>query len=469
MKPTIDSLTRCASNASRSTVRFVAGRTPSRFRGLFLAACACASLAGPALQASPNSRCPQPEPPVRFAVLSDTHLYDARLGTTGSAFDSYIAADPKLLALSEPILDSALADIIKSKVRFVIISGDLTKDGEKVNHLRMVRHLERLERAGIQVFVVPGNHDINNHDAVSYSGNVATPIATINDHEFRALYHRFGYGQAIDHAPDSLSYVAEPVPGLWLLALDSAKWAESAQAPHPVVSGRLTAPTLAWALKKIHQAENRGKQVVAFMHHGVNQHFLAEPTIFADYLVDDWQNVSAQLAGAGLKVIFTGHYHSQDAAWPLDAEGTPQLTLCDIETGSLIQFPCAYRIAELDPSGQLKIESRRVTQIAADLGGVPFQQYAEGYLRSLLPYQVTAELEYLFGLPADQAASTAPLVVDALVANYAGDENPSDTTLAMLQWLLSQPEPSHTLGELLGSLWIDLPPGDNNLTVPVRD
>ena len=240
MKPTIDSLTRCASNASRSTVRFVAGRTPSRFRGLFLAACACASLAGPALQASPNSRCPQPEPPVRFAVLSDTHLYDARLGTTGSAFDSYIAADPKLLALSEPILDSALADIIKSKVRFVIISGDLTKDGEKVNHLRMVRHLERLERAGIQVFVVPGNHDINNHDAVSYSGNVATPIATINDHEFRALYHRFGYGQAIDHAPDSLSYVAEPVPGLWLLALDSAKWAESAQAPHPVVSGRLT-------------------------------------------------------------------------------------------------------------------------------------------------------------------------------------------------------------------------------------
>ena len=468
MKPTTDLLTHCASGTSHSTTRSVTGRAPLRFRGLFLATCACAALAGPALQASPDSRCPRPEPPVRFAVLSDTHLYDAKLGTTGSAFEAYIAADPKLLALSEPILDSALAEIIKSKVRFVIISGDLTKDGERVNHLKMVRHLERLERAGIQVFVVPGNHDINNHDAAAYSGDVATPIATINEHEFRALYQRFGYGQAIDHAPDSLSYVAEPVPGLWLLALDSAKWAESAQSPHPVVSGRLTASTMAWALKKIQQAEHHGKQVVAFMHHGVNQHFFAEPTIFADYLVDDWQNVSAQLAGAGLKVIFTGHYHSQDAAWPLDATGTPQPTLCDIETGSLIQFPCAYRTAELDSSGQLKIESHRITQIAADLGGVPFQQYAEAYLRSLLPYQVTAELEYLFGLPADQAEAIAPIVVDALVANYAGDENPSDQTLAMLQWFLSQPEPSHTLGELLGSLWIDLPPGDNNLTVPVR-
>ena len=441
---------------------------PAR-RVLFLVACALASLAGtvPA-HAAPAMRDCRPDKSVRFAVLSDTHLYDARLGTSGSAFQAYLVENPNLAALSQPILEAALADIMKSKVRFVIISGDLTKDGEVVDHLLMVRYLERLERAGIQVFVVPGNHDINNHDAARYSGDTATPIPSASPWLFRLLYQRFGYGQAIDHAPDSLSYVAEPAPGLWLLALDSVKWAESAQSPHPLVSGRLSDATLAWALTKLQQAQTRGKKVIAFMHHGVNMHFFAEPVVFADYLVDNWPVVGAQLAGAGLKVIFTGHYHALDAAWPVDANGVPQPgTLCDIQTSSLVEFPCAYRIAELDGAGQLHIESRRVTSIAADLGGVPFQQYADTFLRSILPYPVTYTLETQFGLSDAEAATVAPLVVDALIANYAGDESPSPETLAMLQWLLGSPEPYHTLGELLGSLWIDLPPSDHQLVVPV--
>jgi DNA repair exonuclease SbcCD nuclease subunit len=459
---------------ARLTTRVTLGVSVIARRALFVAACALVSLVGTIpTHASPAGRDCQPDKPVRFAVLSDTHLYDARLGITGSAFEMYLAADPKLLALSEPILASAVADIIKSKVRFVIISGDLTKDGELVDHLLMVRYLDKLERAGIQVFVVPGNHDINNHDAARYSGDTATPIPSVSPQLFRFLYQPFGYGQAIDHAPDSLSYVAEPVPGLWLLALDSAKWAESAQAEHPVVSGRLTDATMAWALKKLHQAQVRGKQVIAFMHHGVNLHFGAEPIIFPDYLVDNWPVVGAQLAGAGLKVIFTGHYHSQDASIvSIDADGNPQpSTLCDIETGSLVMEPCAYRIAELDCNGLLHVASPRINSIAVNLG-MPFQQYADGYLRALLPYQVTFELKYLFGLSDADAAAVAPLVVDALIANYDGDEDPSEATLATLQWLLSFPagSPYNTLGQLLGTLWIDnLPPSDNQLVVLVKN
>ena len=436
------------------------------------AACTLAALMAiiPARAAAAAPAC-RPDKTVRFAVLSDTHLYDARLGTTGSAFEAYIAADPKLLALSEPILDAALAAIIKSNVRFVIISGDLTKDGEIVDHLLMVRHLEKLERAGIQVYVVPGNHDINNHDAAAYSGDTATPIPSAGPMLFRLLYQRFGYGQAIDRAPDSLSYVAEPAPGLWLLALDSAKWAESATAAHPIVSGRLTDATMAWALQKLQQARGHGKKVIAFMHHGVNLHFGAEPMVFPDYLVDNWPVVGAQLSGAGLRVIFTGHYHSQDATMvTVDATGAPQPTaLCDIETGSLVQFPCAFRIAELDRAGLLHVTSPRITDIGVDLGGMSFQQYAEVYLRTLLPYQVTFELKYLFGLDDATAAYVEPWVTDALVANYVGDEAPTDQTLATLQWLLSFPvgTPYNTLGQLLGTLWIDPPPGDNALVVPV--
>ena len=73
------------------------------------------------------------EGPVRFAVISDPHLYNPRLGTTGAAFERYLfGGDPKLIAQSEAILDSALARITEAGVRFMIVTvrGQLGSYGE---------------------------------------------------------------------------------------------------------------------------------------------------------------------------------------------------------------------------------------------------------------------------------------------------------------------------------------------------
>jgi len=406
--------------------------------------------------------------PVRFAVLSDLHFYDARLGTTGQAFEDYLNQDPKLLKESEAILDAALQTVVGQQVRFVIIPGDLTKDGELVNHVRVAQHLAKLEQSGVKVFVIPGNHDINNSDAVMYLGDSTRPVPNASPATFRAIYQRFGYGEAVARDPNSLSYVAEPVPGLWLLGIDSCKYEESARLGFPVVSGRIKPETMEWIQAQLGQAAARGIEVIGFMHHGVNQHFLGEAQVFPDYLVDDWPTVSAQLAAAGLRTLFTGHYHSQDAAYALDAAGHPVPTLCDIETGSLVMYPCAFRIATLDAEGILTIQSQRVTEINMDTGGLPFEQYAAAFLAARLPALATYQLMSLFQVPQAQAEQVAPLVAQALMANYAGDEMPSPNTQATLNYLLGSPEPMHTLGMMLWGLWADLPPGDNQLSVPVR-
>ena len=403
-----------------------------------------------------------PAAPVRFAVISDPHLYNAGLGTSGNAFEGYLAQDPKMLKQSEAILDSALEMVIQQNVKFLIIPGDLTKDGEVIDHVLMAQHLAKLEQHGIQAFVVPGNHDINNPDAVTYLGDTTRPVANTSPETFRALYQRFGYGQAIARDSASLSYVAEPVPGLWLLAIDSCRYRDSLALGTPVVGGRISSSTMTWILARLQDAQAQGKQVIAFMHHGVNRHFVPEPILFPDFLVEDWPGVSAQLAAAGLKVIFTGHYHSQDAAFPLDGNGIPQTTLCDVETSSLVQYPCAFRVVTLEGQA-LNIHSERITTIDADTAGLPFQQFAEQFLRVRLAGIVVQELSQLYGLSEPQAAQVAPLVVDALVANYAGDETPSPQTEATIAWLLSNPAPYSTLGGLLDWLWTDLPPGDNDL------
>ena len=107
----------------------------------------------------------RPQRDARFAVLSDLHFYDPRLGTSGQAFEDYLNQDPKLLKESEAILDAAITNIVQQHVQFVLVAGDLTKDGELLDHVRVAQQLRRLEQRGIQVFVIPGNHDINNPDA----------------------------------------------------------------------------------------------------------------------------------------------------------------------------------------------------------------------------------------------------------------------------------------------------------------
>jgi 3',5'-cyclic AMP phosphodiesterase CpdA len=412
--------------------------------------------------------------PARFAIVSDPHLYDHRLGTTGAAFEAYLAQDPKLLRESQAILDAAIADILQQKVQFVIIPGDLTKDGELRDHVLMAKNLRELERYGIQVFVVPGNHDINNHDAVRFMGDTTRPVPEATPETFRAIYQRFGYGQALDRDPNSLSYVAEPVPGLWLLAIDSCKYDESKTNAHPVVGGRIRPETMVWIQGVMQNANANGKQVIAFMHHGVNQHFFGEAQFWPDWLVDDWVATSLQLAQTGLKVIFTGHYHSTDAAYLVDENLQPLSPLCDVETASLVAYPCAYRVAWLDTGNQLHVETRRITQINFDTGGVPFQDYALNAIFDPSANIVTQRIEATFGVPHAQAAAVAPIVTQGIVANYAGDENSSPQTQALIGQFIGSPDPLHTLGLLLYGLWTDLPPGptdgqlDSTLVLPIN-
>lgn len=406
----------------------------------------------------------------QFAVFSDPHLYNAaKLGGDGPALEAYRNQDPKLLPESEAILESAIDSIIQQHVRFVIVPGDLTKDGEIVDHVLMAQHLAKLKKQGIQVYVVPGNHDINNPDAMSFKGDIPRPVPTASPQDFRDIYERFGYGQAIDRDEKSLSYVAEPVKGLWLLAIDSTDTAQNQQLGYPRVGGKLSPDTLGWIVEKLQQAQAKGKRVIAFMHHGVNPDFVTQPILFPDFLIDDWPTVNMTLASAGLRVIFTGHYHAQDASYFCDQSGAPLSPLCDIETSSLIVYPCAYRIVTVEPDNTLNIESRRVTEISSDTGGLSFQDYAFADLAMRLPGMAQYQLETEFGLTAAQAATLSPFVVDAIIAGYVGDEQPDAQTQAVLNSFVSSPEPLHSLGLLLYGMWTDPPPADNSLVVPLAD
>ena len=144
-------------------------------------------------------------PSASFIVFSDPHLLSPALGT-GPALEEYLKNDRKLLRDSTGIMDALVDAISKEKADFVLVPGDLTKDGERVDHELAASYLARIKATGKQVYVVPGNHDILNPRAASFDAVGARPVPSVTPEEFAVTYRQFGYADAL--CRDSSSYDA---------------------------------------------------------------------------------------------------------------------------------------------------------------------------------------------------------------------------------------------------------------------
>ncbi|MBS1209617.1 MAG: putative metallophosphoesterase [Proteobacteria bacterium] len=398
--------------------------------------------------------------PVRFAVLSDTHLYDISALGDSAELDAYLLQDRKMLKDSVPIFDAALADIKTRNIDFLLISGDLTKDGERVNHELMV---SRLTALGKKAYVIPGNHDINNPDAKSFKTTPATAASTVTPAEFRQLYASYGYADALYSDPNSLSYIAEPADGVWLFAIDSCQYADNLTLGYPVTAGRVSDLTLGWLESKLQEARRLGKIIIGMMHHGLIEHFSGQSVLFSEYLVNSRETVAAALASAGLGAVFTGHFHANDVVGKVYGSST----LYDIETGSTVTAPSPYRLVSLDRSTrQLAISTSVVTQTTTHPSD--FQSYAKTYLTDGLNTLVAYMLGNApYSLSGTQITALLPLIVPAMVAHYAGDEILTDATvLATLTAMAASTDAStKMIGQIVLGLWNDPAPADNNLTL----
>ncbi len=399
---------------------------------------------------------------IELAVISDIHIMDpALLHQDGKAFQDYIAHDRKMLCEGPDILNLVIDQILKAHPQVVLIPGDLTKDGATTSHHYVAdNYLARLKSAGIQAFVIPGNHDVNNPHAVAFEGDTTVRVPTVSPDEFASIYADYGYGNAIARDPASLSYVAQLSDSIRLLAIDACKYYDNDfQKDSCVTHGRLKPETLDFIKTQVNDANNKGFRLLTMMHHGIVQHWTWQEKAMKEYLVENWQENAELFASLGIEVVFTGHFHAQDIV-KFEKKNN---TLYDIETGSTISFPSPYRFISINGNDML-IASHRITS----LNGKQLDEYSKKFTMGVINSIVDAIVPT--SVPDTIKNEACQVLAEAYARHLAGDEILDDVFNAQIKQAARHlrhysRKLAFILRHLSRNLSTDLSPEDNDLLI----
>lgn len=296
----------------------------------------------------------------RFAVVSDMHVMDESLHDNGSAFKNMLASNARVVEHSAELLDSVVLRLVNEHPDFVLVPGDLTHEGELASHERVRSALKKLTDAGIAVYVVPGNHDMDNPMAYKYTLALTTKTENLKAADFASFYGDFGYNKAVLKDASGLSYMVYPADGLAIICLNSAKMEGKSAVRNS--GGGITSTQMKWIHDAANKAKKDGRKVMAMMHHPVVRHHNGHEIFAERYLAncDDGYPELSELQNAfidaDVHIVFTGHYHIHS----IQHTSTDYGELVDITTSSLSAYASQYRMCSVGKDGVLRTYSRNI-------------------------------------------------------------------------------------------------------------
>ena len=272
----------------------------------------------------------EPVDDVSVMIATDLHYLAPELTDHGACFQSVIRnADGKMTEYAEEILEAFIQQVIKEAPDALILSGDLTFNGEAVSHRILAKQLQTVKDAGISVLVLPGNHDMDNPMAAQFEGDGFRRAESVTAEEFTEIYGPFIDQRALAKDTASLSYTAELTPNLRVLLVD----VNTAETP-----GAVSKATLSWVEAQLQDAADAGAWVLAVSH----QNVLVHNSLFTDgYVLDGAQRLLALYERYPVICNLSGHIHLQHIA-------ESEKGFREIATSSLAVCPNQYGILRLD-------------------------------------------------------------------------------------------------------------------------
>lgn len=381
------------------------------------------------------------EGPPKVLIASDLHVLARELTDGGAVFMKKAESDDgKTTLYSEEIVEAFLDQVLTEEPDALVLSGDLTFEGERLSHKKLARMLERVKQAGIQVLAIPGNHDINNSRAAAYFDSADAEVEDeasepITAAEFAEIYKEYGYEQAISRDESSLSYIYPLRNDIWMMMLDTNQYD-----PVNLVDGDIRPETYEWMIKELDKAEEMGIMVVPVGHHNM----LSVSRLYTRECMIRSRSSAIWLFGEhNLPLYLSGHLHVQRMKKYRTEPGMPDSadSVHEIVTSSLGMTPHQYGILTWDKDKQLEyqaervdVESYAIRRGSQDGNLLSFSQYSKDWYYHVVEKQI---LKKLSDFPEDIMQDMAYIYADVLYHYGAAetmDQKSVETSRGYRMW-----------------------------------
>lgn len=279
--------------------------------------------------------------PLKINVISDIHCYSKSLGITGPDFEKDNQKSANDLIHNEEIL-SALSKQLSSadEPEIILVSGDLTHNGEYESHKAAVSFLQSLQSAGKRVYVITATHDYSsNGESKRYTKDGSVPEPAAKRSELFDMYYGFGPKEAIAVHKESMSYIVQLCEGYRLFALNDDSNSDGG-------SG-FSDECFRWIAAQVAAAKKDGQFIVAMTHHPMISPSPFYSIIGENDLMRDGEKRCFTLADMGVPMMLTGHSHMQDISFTRSARGN---IFYDVTTACPVGYPGTFRTVEYNPA-----------------------------------------------------------------------------------------------------------------------
>jgi len=284
----------------------------------------------------------------------------------------------------------------------------------------MAEKLKKIEKSfGTNVFVIPGNHDIQNPWARGFKGSEQYMTDNIKSEDFERIYEDFGYKEAISKDKSTLSYLAAPSDDVWLLMLDTNEYEYNDVYGMPATNGVIRSETFEWIKQCSKLADKNNAKIVTVMHHNLFNH---SDVLYYGFTLDNSKESLKVFEECGLNLILSGHVHIQDIKSCSDGINT----IYDIASSSLGVYPVQYGVLKYEPSKGFDYSTSRVdVEGWAKAAGVndeniiSFDEYSRNYFADI-SYKKTYDELTAVGTYTDEEKVQMAKTMSLLNINYFG-------------------------------------------------
>lgn len=326
---------------------------------------------------------------LKFTIISDTHYCSKKNWVDGNWYDFPPENSQLLMKYSEEIVKHTFNELCKNdNSNIILISGDLTNNGEITSHIEMRDALLQLKQNGKQVYVITATHDYNDGLMPAFGrdkNNNKVPVPELERDELLDYYGDFGYNDAISVHEESMSYVAQLADGYRLLALND-------DFGNPDCG--YSTDCMKWIKEQVKKAHSEGQFIVAMTHHPVIAPSVLYKVIGAKDMLYQHEVIAEQFADMGISFILTGHSHIHNISSVKSKKGN---IFYDISTGALTGYPPVYRDIEICPENKrIDVKSTFVDNVEGiETNGLTLTDYTrELFLGSISKAIDDAESNY---------------------------------------------------------------------------